>query len=66
MEERIGEVFRQRIIGGGFFIADLLYFILKQRAAGKRQQEQPEVQLRSAGLDELRFADDETEENAEN
>lgn len=30
------------------------------------QQEQPEVQLRSAGLDELRFEDDETEENAEN
>lgn len=25
------------------------------------QQEQPEVQLRSAGLDELRFEDDETE-----
>ena len=30
------------------------------------QQEQPEVQLRSAGLDELRFEDEETEENAEN
>ena len=37
-------------------------------AAGELYQTLPqqEVQLRSAGLDELRFEDDETEENAEN
>ena len=46
-----------------FIFAALIMFSF---VASLPQQEQPEVQLRSAGLDELRFEDDETEENAEN